>query len=997
VFVTGDGEARVINSTISGNVSDGLGGGIAASNMVGPATVTVNSSTITNNSADQGGGIGNSGSMVRMRNTIVAGNSADTAGPDILGVVNSQGHNLIQSMAGAGITGVIAGNILEQDPQLGPLAGNGGPTLTHALLPGSPAVDVGDAAQFRPIDQRGVERPQGAAPDIGAFEGTEHELAPIIEVTSFEDGGPGSLRQAVLDANATPGRHRIVLPAGVYQLTIAGADEDGGLTGDLDITDHLIIAGAGAGETIIDGGGLDRIFDIGPVADVSISGVTLRNGRVTLLDVPDEELDEADFDDASGGAIRNYGVLTLEGVVINGNHADAKGGGVFGGWRLGEAVTMIWNSIISNNSTGADWGSGGGIAHSSERELVIISNTIERNSAPSGGGIDAGDGTVTIHASRIVDNQASGWGGGIAFDGESFAIFDSTISGNVVGGIDGEFGWGGGIFLWGGSGSTYTIERTLISGNAAVHGGGLASEHLGMLQIVDSTFSRNHAQLTGGAIRLSQINTDIQDGEDDDPFGGSGTARLQNVTVANNTAGNHGGGIYYTAVAGMGQLDLVNVTIARNVAGITGGGVHSHNSEQPLTAGNSIFAGNRDGGGAPDFLGTLDGLGHNLIQNDAWTNIIGNTTGNILGQDPRLAPLGEHGGPTPTMPLLPDSPAVDAGNDELAPDADQRGITRPQGEASDIGAFERQEGDLVIPRIIVTSGALRRGSQVRVFDADTGQMLHSFMPYGGRFRNPVTLAVADMNGDGMPNIITAPNWGRAPVRVFDGLTGRPLDEPVGRIVPFSPRFDGGVFVATADLNHDGVPEIIASQLSGGTRVRVFDGRTGQQLPRPIGDFPAFWHGFNEGVTLAVGDVDGDGTPDIITGMRVGGSSVRVFSGRTGAIIREFDVHPLRDGIRLASGDLSGNGVHEILTVQRPGILRIFDSAARPTGPSVPPQPPAWPSAFDVNRDGQEDILLGVVEANRASVRVFSGSNGEEIRTITAFDGPLRSAMFVAAG
>src|SRR5207248_424021 len=74
-----------------------------------------------------------------------------------------------------------------------------------------------------------------------------------ILVTTTSDGGPGSLRDAILGANATPGADVITLPAGTYTLTIAGADEDAGATGDLDITDDLTINGAGAATTIIDG------------------------------------------------------------------------------------------------------------------------------------------------------------------------------------------------------------------------------------------------------------------------------------------------------------------------------------------------------------------------------------------------------------------------------------------------------------------------------------------------------------------------------------------------------------------------------------------------------------------------------------------------------------------------------------------------------------------------------------------------------------------------
>jgi hypothetical protein len=170
------------NCTISGNTAGGNGGGISSQNtgdLSGPYTLT--NVTITNNVADSnnpqlfavgGGGICNrdSGTMTLL-NTIVAGN-IDRGGrsPDCSGTINSQGHNLIQSTAGFTIEGDTTGNITGQDPLLGQLADNGGPTLTHLPLAGSPAIDAGTSTGAAATDQRGFARPQGEAVDIGAVE-----------------------------------------------------------------------------------------------------------------------------------------------------------------------------------------------------------------------------------------------------------------------------------------------------------------------------------------------------------------------------------------------------------------------------------------------------------------------------------------------------------------------------------------------------------------------------------------------------------------------------------------------------------------------------------------------------------------------------------------------------------------------------------------------------------------------------------------------------------
>jgi len=102
-----------------------------------------------------------------------------------------------------------------------------------------------------------------------------------------------SLRSAILAANANPGADVIVLSPGLYQLFLAGADEQLGATGDLDITDDLSIVAPGVG-TIIDGGQLDRVFEVQSGVSLEILGITIRNGKAN-----------------EGGAILNFGRLSL--------------------------------------------------------------------------------------------------------------------------------------------------------------------------------------------------------------------------------------------------------------------------------------------------------------------------------------------------------------------------------------------------------------------------------------------------------------------------------------------------------------------------------------------------------------------------------------------------------------------------------------------------------------------------------------------------------------
>ncbi len=158
------GSATVENSTISGNSAGTSGGGIYNN-----SSLDVTLSTITGNSAPSGGGIYTVGS-VEVSNTIL---NAGALGENIFnngGTVTSDGYNLSSDDGGGYLTG--PGDQINTDPLLGPLQDNGGPTLTHALLPGSPAIDAGDP-NFSPPpfnDQRGCPRVSNGRVDIGSFE-----------------------------------------------------------------------------------------------------------------------------------------------------------------------------------------------------------------------------------------------------------------------------------------------------------------------------------------------------------------------------------------------------------------------------------------------------------------------------------------------------------------------------------------------------------------------------------------------------------------------------------------------------------------------------------------------------------------------------------------------------------------------------------------------------------------------------------------------------------
>ncbi|HXL67467.1 MAG TPA: choice-of-anchor Q domain-containing protein [Xanthobacteraceae bacterium] len=189
--------ATLINSTVSGNKAGTVGGGIV--NFKDPscsATITFSNSTVTGNSATRdGGGIFNSGfnsgGTVKLKNTIVAGNTGNP-GPNCNGTITSLGHNLSSDATCLGGTG----DLNSPTPLLGPLANNGGPTQTHAPLPGSAAIDgvvpLADCTDANntiiATDQRGVARPKGAACDIGSVEFQMFEYA--VKFVCGRQAGP---------------------------------------------------------------------------------------------------------------------------------------------------------------------------------------------------------------------------------------------------------------------------------------------------------------------------------------------------------------------------------------------------------------------------------------------------------------------------------------------------------------------------------------------------------------------------------------------------------------------------------------------------------------------------------------------------------------------------------------------------------------------------------------------------------------------------------------
>jgi hypothetical protein len=435
--------------------------------------------------------------------------------------------------------------------------------------------------------------------------------------------------------------------------------------------------------------------------------------------------------------------------------------------------------------------------------------TISGGASDGGGGIYAGQGsTLMVSNSTLSGNSASSEGGGIFADqGSSVAVRNSTLAGNSASSssFSSSFG-GGGIYANYGS---VTVSNSTLAGNSAGLGGGIYANY-GSLTVSNSTLAGNSA-FSGGGI-----------------YANYGSVTVSNSTLAGNSASYNGGGIAanYGIYAYAGTTTLRNTLVARNTLS--------------------------DGVTPSDISGVVD-------TTNSWNNLIGTggsggladgVQGNQVGvSDPGLAPLGDYGGPTQTMALLPGSPAIDAGrNAFVAPgDTDQRGLPRIAGGTMDIGAFESQ-GFTITP----TSGN------------------HQSATINVAFAQPLTVTVKPNNA-GEPVVggqvtFTAPASGAsaslpgAPAKI--GADGQASVTASANGTAGSYRVTasaGGALAAHFDLTN------LAAPTATGT-VATFDPGTGtwylrNEASAGPADAGAFAYGA-PGWVAVMGDWDGDGTATV---------------------------------------------------------------------------------------------------------------------------------------
>jgi hypothetical protein len=276
-----------------------------------------------------------------------------------------------------------------------------------------------------------------------------------------------------------------------------------------------------------------------------------------------------------------------------------------------------------------------------------------------------------------------------------------------------------------------------------------------------------------------------------------------------------------------------------------------------------------------------------------------------------------------------------------------------------------------------------------------------FLPFGPGFRGGVRVALGDVDGDGIADIVSGAGPGTTPqVHVESGADG----STIWTFQAFAPGFTGGVYVAAGDVTGDGRADLVAGAGAGGApQVRVWDGVD----LTPLHSFLAYTPGFTGGVTVAAGDVDGDGRADIITGTASGGfSEVTVRSGVNLASLRDFFAFPpaSTEGVFVAGADFDGDAAADLVVGAGSGsapevkVLRGTDLLPLATFFAFDPAFTGGVrvGAGQVDADGIADLVVGT-GAGSSNVKVWSGPGTTLLWNFFPFGVQDVDGVFVAAG
>ena len=585
----GSGLLEVANSTISGNTAQGGGSGIqttAGIVTIDDSTITLNRTNSTFGATGAGIAIGSDFAInfqpsLTLRNSIVADNELGPNTNSDIRLTSNAVFNIESSLIGSNFGTPLleapigspdaSGNLIGTgfsliDPMLGELADNGGPTHTHALLTGSPAIDAGNSAsttdqrgQTRPLDQPSIPNTIGGdGSDIGAFE-FQTFLLTVDSSDDVVDGdfSPGnlSLREAIILTNDNPGLDSITFSADVFDGEVD--DVIRLQLGELQITETVTIDTEGLPVVIsADAFGNDIFDPINFITDAVASDAS------NLLN--DNNSRVFNITTAVGEDVTLTG-LTITGGAITGGAITGDGSGIF----VSSANLSLIDTTVSGNVTS---GNGGGVF--SDQAVTFTGSTISGNIADGGGGIATTTGSVTLNDSTVSGNLATGSGGGgiSTISGDVLLNTSEVIGNSTTGGASGGSN-GGGILSDSGA---VTVDQSNVSANQSNLQGGGISAATGDVTVTDSTIGNNDAGFAGGGIWI-----------------GSGAISISNSVLSGNATpdnlntgsvlGVGGGGIF--AATGSISVDQSSISGNRtNDDGFGGGAIRTDSANVTITS-----------------------------------------------------------------------------------------------------------------------------------------------------------------------------------------------------------------------------------------------------------------------------------------------------------------------------------------------------------------------------------------------------------------------------
>jgi len=476
-----NGAGGISSSTISGNSASAEGGGVYFAVGFGgvPLISSLTSNTITANTSQGNGGGIYINALVVMTHVILAGNTSNAIGEDLFlgasGQLSSFGYNLIGTSDGSiwapTLSDMVGTDASPTDPLLGPLQDNGGNTLTHELLVGSPATNAGNAASLTEItDQRGISFVD--APDIGAFE--DDDVFYNI-VFNTNNSGAGSLPQVISDVSS--GDTIFFDPSLEGAVIILNAC----VAIDKDIT---LMGIEGLDPMAISGGGSSHLFSV-------VAGVVFKVFYLDLINADNVSgfpqggfapENQSPCTSSSGAAIHNEGTVYFQSGKISSCYAGSNGGGIY---NASGANLVITEASFVNN-----WATRGGAIFNAVGGTASLENIhfYGRNGADVRGACIVNEGTLLLENATIEQVDNSVWnGGGAIYVNGSTSLENVTISQNYFQ----DSIVGGAIYI---EGDTVTLTNVTITDHTfAVDqpGTGIYVDSAATLKMVNTLIAEN--------------------------------------------------------------------------------------------------------------------------------------------------------------------------------------------------------------------------------------------------------------------------------------------------------------------------------------------------------------------------------------------------------------------------------------------------------------------------------------------------------------------------